>query len=55
MQISGMQEVNEELEGNNPRWDSTLGQWIEPDEMYDEPKVPASLNDWLKQSTPEIQ
>ena len=33
-----MKEVNEELEGNTPRWDSNLGRWIEPEEVLDNPE-----------------
>ena len=33
-----MKEVNEELEGNTPVWDSNLGRWIEPDEVLDNPE-----------------
>ena len=38
-----MKEVNEELEGNTPAWDSNLGRWIEPDEVLDNPE-PVSNN-----------
>ena len=47
-----MKEVNEELEGNTPAWDSNLERWIEPDEVL-ENKTPevhtkASRTDWTE-------
>ena len=39
-----MKDVNQELEGNRPAWDSNLGRWIEPDEVFED-KTPVVPNE----------
>ena len=48
-----MKEVNEELEGNTPVWDSNLGRWIEPTEVLDQGSDAAAVD--MRQRAQNLQ